>query len=69
MTQIVTGATAIARAVGLKPSQVYNLRKIGRAPIHNKEGVGLVADPQELKDWLLGKHTQDQIPQEERPAL
>lgn len=62
MTKIVTGANAIAKAIGLKPSQVYNLRKLGKAPIHTREGVGLVADPQELKDWLLGKHQENHIP-------
>lgn len=69
MTQISIGAEAIAESVGIKVYQVYNLRRQPGCPIHNKMGLGLVADPDELKAWILGKHTQDTVPQEKRSNL
>jgi hypothetical protein len=56
------GAEGIANAIGIKVHQVYNLRRIAGVPIHNQPGIGLVADPQELKAWLLGKHKENTLP-------
>lgn len=61
MSEVVTGAVNIAKAVGLKPKQVYNLHGYGKAPIRSVRGLGLVADPVELRAWLLGKHHQENI--------
>lgn len=69
MTEInplTTGAKAIAKSVGIKERQVYSLYDNGEAPIQNKRGVGYVADPIELRAWLLGKHTQNRAPEEKR---
>lgn len=63
---IVTGAINIANAVGLNRRQVYALAEKGKAPVRNVAGLGLVADPQELKVWLLGKHNQTDVPKENR---
>ena len=63
---LAVGADQIAKAVGLKRRQVYSLFEAGKAPIHHPAGIGLVADPQELKAWLLGKHKENRVPEEKR---
>ena len=60
------GAEDIAKSVGIKTYQVYNLRRIKGVPIHNKQGLGLVADPVELRAWILGKHQEDTVHEERR---
>jgi len=60
--RLAVGAKEIAKAVGLKPRQVYNLHEKHNAPIKNQLGIGLVADPYELRAWILGKHTENSVP-------
>jgi hypothetical protein len=62
MTPLAQGAEDIAKAVGIKVWTVYNLRRQPGCPIHNSPGVGLVADPEQLKAWILGQHKKDNLP-------
>lgn len=68
MSDILTGADSIAKGVGIKRKQVYTLRERGKAPIRHIDGLGLVASKQELMDYLLGKHQENNLPEEKRPA-
>lgn len=67
INKLAYGAKSIAKAVGMKPHTVYNLhRRNKNAPIHTREGIGLVCDPVELRAWLLGEHAQNRAPEEKR---
>lgn len=66
LTPLATGAEGIAKAVGIKTRQVYSLFNKGKAPIHNKPGIGYVADPLILRAWLLGEHSENRAPEEKR---
>ena len=68
MSDILTGADSIAKAIGIRRKQVYALRQRGKAPIRHVDGIGLVASKQELTDYLLGKHQENNLPEEERPG-
>jgi hypothetical protein len=65
---LAVGAEGISKAVGIKIWTVYNLRRIPGCPIHNSYGVGLVADPEELKAWIIAQRKQKNVSKEKRPA-
>jgi hypothetical protein len=69
--QLIRGAEALGKALGVPARTVYHLRNTGGAPIWHQPGLGLVARVSELDAWLeAGRAADDQrAASAERPVI